>query len=222
MSKMGISTLRSYRGAQVFEAVGLDRAVVDEYFTGTASRVGGHRAGRDRRRSERAPRGRAILTRRSRGAAAERAASIGTARTASGISGPRKRSARFSRPRGRTTAAAIKEYARLINDQTRKQMHAARPVPVPEGANPCPLEEVEPASEIVKRFVTGAMSFGSISREAHETMAIAMNRLGAHEQQRRGRRGPGALQAAAERRQPLQRHQAGGQRPLRRHRRVPA
>ena len=84
-----------------------------------------------------------------------------------------------------------------------------------------PLDEVEPAAEIVKRFVTGAMSFGSISREAHETLAIAMNRLGGMSNSGEGGEDPARYRPAAQRRQPLQRHQAGGQRPVRRHRRVP-
>ena len=72
----------------------------------------------------------------------------------------------------------FQEYTDLIDEQNRAALHAARPDRVQEAAKPVPIEEVEPASEIVKRFATGAMSFGSISKEAHETLAIAMNRIG--------------------------------------------
>jgi glutamate synthase domain-containing protein 2/glutamate synthase domain-containing protein 3/glutamate synthase domain-containing protein 1 len=176
MSKMGISTLRSYRSAQVFEAVGIDQAVVDRFFTGTASRVGGI--------------GLAEI-------AVEANARFAEAYSHSELSGdflPAGGQYRFRRDGERhlwspeaianlqqaTRAGDVKlyrEYARLINDQAEKQFTLRGMFKFKPGT-PVPLEEVEPVGGIMKRFVTGAMSFGSISREAHEAMAIAMNRVG--------------------------------------------
>ncbi len=177
-SKMGISTLQSYRGAQVFEAVGLNRSVIDAYFSGTASRIEGvglevlaHEAllkhavrlpaadrlgdRTDRRRQLPVPRGRRISPAESghhQQAAARRA---------------REQSVHLPgvhRPAGRPEPPSVHPARTASARSTR--------------AKPLPLDEVEPAKEIVKRFTTGAMSFGSISKEAHETLAIAMNRLG--------------------------------------------
>jgi len=175
MSKMGISTLSSYQGAQIFEAVGIDQVVIDEYFTGTASRIRG-----------------VGLREIAEDARARHAAAFGGKRPARLGEGGHyhyrttgehhlwspesvaalQKSARLN------DAKTYAEYARLINDQ-RERPSTLRGMwdLVPAGA-PVPLEEVEPAKEIVKRFATGAMSFGSISREAHETLAIAMNRIG--------------------------------------------
>jgi glutamate synthase domain-containing protein 2/glutamate synthase domain-containing protein 1/glutamate synthase domain-containing protein 3 len=176
MSKMGISTLRSYRSAQVFEAVGLDREFVARYFEGTASRVGGvgleviaaeavarHREahGRPGEAPDLLPSGGHYRYRRDGERHLWSPESIAALQQAT-RSGDRRK---------------YKEYAALINDQAEKQ-YTLRGLFRFKPATPVPLEEVEPASEIVKRFVTGAMSFGSISREAHEAMAIAMNRLG--------------------------------------------
>jgi glutamate synthase (NADPH/NADH) large chain len=172
MSKMGISTLRSYRSAQVFEAVGLRRDLVDRYFTGTATRVEGigleaiAREANARYAAFRAaapvlPSGGQYKFRRDGERHLWTPDSISLLQQAT-----------------RTGDRALyRRYAELINDQSRQQS-TLRGLFRFKPATPVPLEEVEPAAEIVKRFVTGAMSFGSISREAHETLAIAMNRLG--------------------------------------------
>ena len=176
MSKMGISTLRSYRSAQVFEAVGIDQTVVDHFFTGTASRVGGIGL------SEIAAEAKARYL-----DAFSDQESFRTFLPAGGqyrfrMDGERhlwspEAIASLQRAVRTGDIGLYKEYARLINDQAEKQftlrgMFTFRP------GTPVPLDEVEPVEAITKRFVTGAMSFGSISREAHESMAIAMNRLG--------------------------------------------
>ena len=110
----------------------------------------------------------------------------------------------------------------LVDDQSRKLGDAARPARASSRTQPpIPLDEVEPVESIVKRFATGAMSYGSISQEAHETLAIAMNRIGGEVEHRRRRRGSGALPAGRERRLAPQRDQAGRLGALRRHQRVP-
>ena len=179
MSKMGISTLQSYRGAQIFEAVGLNQAFVDQYFTWTPSKIGG--IGLDALEEEAVHRHR-------------------TAFSADNISGQReldmggfyqwRRDGEFHQWNPDVIAKlqyatrandkeAYREFARLANDQTRNMATLRGLLEFKKVEHPLPLEEVEPTSEIVKRFATGAISLGSISREAHETMAIAMNRLGA-------------------------------------------
>jgi glutamate synthase (NADPH) large chain len=181
MSKMGISTYQSYCGAQIFDAVGLKSDFVNEYFTGTATRIEG--VGLDQIAEE--------CVRRHRDA-------FGDApiyRNALDIGGEYQ-----FRVRGEDhvwTAATVtalqhavrgnvpeqyKAYAKVSNEQSERlltirglfRIKAAEE----DGRKPVPLEEVEPAKNIVRRFATGAMSFGSISREAHTTLAIAMNRIG--------------------------------------------
>ncbi len=176
-SKMGISTLKSYCGAQIFEALGLGKEVIDNYFSGTASRVGGV--------DIEAIQKEAILCHR-RGF-------------------PERETSELSLPVGGwyqyrkdgeyhmwdpdtiialQQAVRLKDYNEfkrftgLIDDQ-RGHLTTLRGLLRFKKFRPVPLEEVEPVSEIVKRFATGAMSFGSISKEAHEAIAIAMNRLGA-------------------------------------------
>ncbi|MGH9089535.1 MAG: glutamate synthase central domain-containing protein, partial [Acidimicrobiales bacterium] len=181
MSKMGISTVASYTGAQVFEAVGLDRQVVDEYFTGTASRIGG--VGLDVLAAEVASRHRlAHLDRPTERAHRELEVGGEYQWRREGelhLFGPRTvfklqhatRSKRYE---------IFKEYTQAVDDQSTRLATLRgllRLTPAPGG--PVPIDEVEPASDIVKRFSTGAMSYGSISAEAHQTLAIAMNRLGA-------------------------------------------
>ncbi|HUO73539.1 MAG TPA: glutamate synthase large subunit [Solirubrobacteraceae bacterium] len=179
ISKMGISTIQSYCGAQIFEAVGLERALIDKHFTGTASRIGGigtpvlakealerhfrayPRSGRDL-----LPVGGVLQWRR------DGEVHIWNPDTIAKL----QHSVRGQNGDSRETYA---EFARLANeDATRKAalrgLMRLRTLP-----EPIPLEQVEPASEIVKRFTTGAMSLGALSREAHETLAIAMNRMGA-------------------------------------------
>ncbi len=177
MSKMGISTLRSYRGAEVFEAVGLNHALLDAYFPGTASRVEGIGL-------------REIAEECRMRAAAARAVSGGGAAALPGGGVYRYRQdgerhlwtpftlSTLQRATRENDAALFKQYSQRIDEQSEK-IFTLRGLFRFQSAAPVPLEEVEPVESICRRFVTGAMSFGSISREAHETIAIAMNRLGA-------------------------------------------
>ena len=179
MSKMGISTVQSYRGAQIFEAVGLEQDLVDEYFTWTPSRVGG--IGLDTIERESVQR---------------HAAAYGTVEVPANQ--PLPLGGFYQWRRGgehhqwnpdtigilqhaaRTNDWNVySKFARLVNDQSRRIATLRGLLEFAVERAPVPIEEVEPASEIVKRFATGAASLGSISREAHETMAIAMNRIGA-------------------------------------------
>ncbi|KPJ74533.1 MAG: glutamate synthase, partial [Planctomycetes bacterium DG_20] len=176
-SRMGISTIRSYRGAQVFEAVGLSRRLVDTYFTGTASRIEG--IGLDEIAAEvRARHGRAFP----RGAARSGLLDAGGDYhvRAGGTNHLWSPQAIYRLQHATRTGdyAVYKEYAALINDQSRARVTLRSLLAFKKGT-PVPLDEVEPVEAIVKRFCSAAMSFGSISKEAHETIAIAMNRLGA-------------------------------------------
>ncbi len=176
MSKMGISTVQSYRGAQIFEAVGLDKALVDRHFGGTPSRLGGVGL---------AELDREVRERHARGFEADDLALPVTG----GIYQWRRRGERhFWNPatvaklQAATRANSVelfREYERLADEEGRTPGLLRGLLDVKVDAVPVPLDEVEPARELVKRFVSGAMSFGSISAEAHETLAIAMNRLGA-------------------------------------------
>ena len=181
MSKMGISTVASYTGAQVFEAVGLAQDLVDEFFTGTTSKLGG--IGLDVIAEEVArPHRFASLPRPSE--AAHRDLWVGGE-----YQWRREGEYHLFNPETvyklqhstRTGRYEVfKEYTSLVDDQA-KNLATLRGLfeLKTEGRTPIPIEEVEPVSEIVKRFSTGAMSYGSISEEAHTTLAIAMNRLGA-------------------------------------------
>ncbi|MFF4184146.1 glutamate synthase large subunit [Streptomyces sp. NPDC001691] len=180
MSKMGISTVASYRGAQVFEAVGLDEAFVQKYFIGTATKIGG--AGLDVIAKEVA----------ARHAKAYPASGVPSAHRALEIGGEyqwrREGEPHLFDPETvfrlqhatRTKRYDIfKKYTDRVNEQSERLMTLRGLFGFKAGDRPSiPLDEVEPVSEIVKRFSTGAMSYGSISREAHETLAIAMNQLG--------------------------------------------
>jgi glutamate synthase domain-containing protein 2/glutamate synthase domain-containing protein 1/glutamate synthase domain-containing protein 3 len=176
-SKMGISTLQSYRGAQVFEAVGLSKRVVDRYFTGTASRIEG--VGLDvlaeeaRRKHAFAflPAGESDLNLEPGGNYQYRV------RGEHHLVNPLTIS-KLQHAVRQDNHATYKEYAELINHQSRQLCTLRGLMEFRKAPRPAPLEEVEPAAEIVKRFATGAMSFGSISKEAHETLARAMNRIG--------------------------------------------
>jgi len=177
MSKMGISTLRSYRAAQLFEAVGLDRSVVDAYFKGTTSRIGG--ADLEVIARETLTHHAKAFGRRMTGALAMDFGGEYHLR----LDGERhlwneKTIARLQHAVRADDPEEYVQYARLINDQSR-DLCTLRGLLEFAPAEPVPLDEVEPASEIVKRFCTGAMSHGSISKEVHETLAIGMNRLGA-------------------------------------------
>ncbi len=176
-SKMGISTLQSYRGAQVFEAVGLNTALVEAYFSGTASRIEG--VGLD------------VLAREALLKHAYAFQPLNDSETDLVVGGhyqyreggeyhsvnpltisKLQQSVRQNNP------ATFQEYTDLLDEQNRHLCTLRGLLKLKDSDKPVPLEEVEPAKEIVKRFTTGAMSFGSISKEAHETLAIAMNRLG--------------------------------------------
>jgi glutamate synthase domain-containing protein 2/glutamate synthase domain-containing protein 1/glutamate synthase domain-containing protein 3 len=213
ISKMGISTIQSYRSAQIFEAVGLSRELIDRHFTGTASRIGGvglaelaeealerHARGwagseslhgllpvggvyawrRDGERHIWNPETIALVQHAVRAA---EDAQVGAA-----LAGDERA---HESVRESPAYAKYREYARAVNEDAARRATlrgllqlriGTPPAPGARGSNGAreavPLEEVEPAKEIVRRFCTGAMSLGSISREAHETLAIAMNRLG--------------------------------------------
>ncbi|HYG54417.1 MAG TPA: glutamate synthase-related protein, partial [Burkholderiales bacterium] len=177
MSKMGISTYMSYTGSQQFEAVGLAKSLVDKYFTGTASNVGGidlfqvaeealrlHRAAFD----EDDPVLKGMLD--AGGEYAWRVRGEEHMWTPDAI-------AKLQHATRKESYSTYKEYAQLINDQSARHMTFRGLFEFRPG-KPIPLEEVEPAAEIVKRFSTGAMSLGSISTEAHTSLAVAMNRIG--------------------------------------------
>ncbi len=181
MSKMGISTVASYRGAQVFECIGLAKEVIDDYFTGTTSRLGG--VGLD------------VI-------AKEVEARHRTAYPVSGVGNAHRKLATGGEYQWRregephlfdpetvfrlqhSTRARrydeFRQYTARVDGQSKRLMTLRGLFEFDtSGRTPIPVEEVEPISAIVKRFSTGAMSYGSISKEAHETLAIAMNRLGA-------------------------------------------
>ncbi len=183
MSKMGVSTVASYTGAQIFEAIGLSQDLVDEYFTGTVSRLGGigleeiaaevaarHAAAHPTRPEERVHRslelGGEYQWRREGEHHLFNPETVFKLQHAT-------RSARYD---------IFKQYTKLVDDQSRRLATLRGLFELRTGGAgdrpPVPIEEVEPVSEIVKRFSTGAMSYGSISAEAHETLAIAMNRIG--------------------------------------------
>jgi glutamate synthase domain-containing protein 2/glutamate synthase domain-containing protein 1/glutamate synthase domain-containing protein 3 len=176
MSKMGISTLRSYCGAQLFEAIGLNREVVDAYFSGTSSRIRG--IGLEEIANE-------SLQRHRSGFQARPPAAMDLdfgGEYHFRHSGERHlwnptTVAKLQHAVQNNDPASYAVYAKSINDQARSLCTLRGLFEFAKG-NPIPIEEVEPASEIVKRFCTGAMSHGSISKEAHECLAIAMNRLG--------------------------------------------
>jgi glutamate synthase (NADPH/NADH) large chain len=181
MSKMGISTVASYTGAQIFEAVGLERALVDEYFTGTASRIEG--IDLDVIAAEVAAR-HAI-------AFPDRPEELAHRELPVGGEYQWRREGEFHlfnpdtvfklQHSTRTGRYEIfKQYSNLVDDQAKRLATLRGLFELKVGEREAvPLDEVEPVSQIVKRFSTGAMSYGSISKEAHENLAIAMNRLGA-------------------------------------------
>jgi glutamate synthase (NADPH) large chain len=175
ISKMGISTLFSYCGAQIFEAVGLNKEVIDRYFTGTASRVGG--VGLEEI-------GREVLERHRR---AFGGVEDGPEELEIGGEYQLRMQGQYHQwnqksipPLQRAVKTGsfetFKEFTRHFDEQSARYATLRGLLDFEE--TPIPLEEVEPAAEIVKRFTTGAMSLGSLSKEAHETLAIAMNRIG--------------------------------------------
>jgi glutamate synthase (NADPH/NADH) large chain len=178
MSKMGISTYMSYTGAQIFEAVGLSRPLVDKYFSGTTSNVEG-----------------IDVFAVAEEAIRVHAGAFGGDPTLAGMLDAggeyafRVRGeehmwtpdaiAKLQHSTRNKSYATYKEYAQIINDQSRRHMTFRGLFRFRfEQRTPVPVEEVEPAAQIVRRFATGAMSLGSISTEAHTTLAVAMNRIG--------------------------------------------
>ncbi len=177
MSKMGISTYQSYCGSQIFEAIGLNKEFVAQYFTGTATQIEGiglKEVAEEAMRIHIAAYGNDPVLANMLEAGGEYAFRIrGEDHTWTPDSIAKLQHATRS-----NNFNTYKEYARLINDQTRRQMTLRGLFELKPAGKAIPLEEVEPAKEIVKRFSTGAMSLGSISTEAHTTLAIAMNRIG--------------------------------------------
>ena len=173
MSKMGISTLQSYCGAQLWEAVGLDAAVVKQHFTGTPSRVGG--IGLEMIADETLRRHRAAFT------------ETATRLDAGGeyqfrIQGEHHNwnpltISKLQHATRSDNYSTFKEFTQLANDETRRQSTLRGLLEFVE-REPIPIDDVEAASAITRRFCTGAMSFGSLSAEAHQTLAIAMNSIG--------------------------------------------
>jgi len=176
-SKMGISTLQSYRGAQVFEAIGLNKSLVEKYFTGTPSRI----EGVDMR----------VLAREAQMKHALAFQPVTDHDTELPVGGNYQYRVRgeyhllnpqtiskLQHAVRQQNPQTFQEYTDLIDNQSRQLCTLRGLLEFKKSARPVPIEDVEPASDIVKRFATGAMSFGSISKEAHETLAIAMNRIG--------------------------------------------
>jgi glutamate synthase (NADPH/NADH) large chain len=176
MSKMGISTLRSYAGAQLFEAIGLDREVVDTCFTGTSSRIRGvglegiARETLSRHQAAFGPRLPEVMDLDFGGEYHFRQAGERHLWNPTTVS-------KLQHAVQNNDVASYAAYAKAVNDQSKALCTLRGLFEFVPGAS-VPLEQVEPAVEIVKRFCTGAMSHGSISKEAHECLAIAMNRLG--------------------------------------------
>jgi glutamate synthase (NADPH) large chain len=189
-SKMGISTVQSYCGAQLFQAVGIDDGLIDRYFTGTASsRLGGLDAlklgeevlRRHSRAIHREPGERALdpggdIHYRIQGESHEWSPEVITS---------------LQKATRENDAASFKEFSDLANRVGRGPAHLRGLLELSPAKDPVPLREVEPAREIVKRFTTGAMSLGAISKEAHETLAVAMNRMGARSNTGEGGEDPG-------------------------------
>jgi glutamate synthase (NADPH/NADH) large chain len=177
MSKMGISTYQSYCGAQIFEAVGLSSAFIKQYFTGTASNVEGigiFEIAEETMRLHTKAFGDDPVLRTQLDAGGEYAYRVRGEEhmwTPDAI-------AKLQHSTRKNSYDTYKEYAKIINDQTKRHMTLRGLFEFKPIGPAVPLDEVESAKDIVKRFATGAMSLGSISTEAHATLAIAMNRIG--------------------------------------------
>ncbi|WP_133513182.1 glutamate synthase large subunit [Candidatus Thiosymbion oneisti] len=177
MSKMGISTYQSYCGAQIFDAVGLATPFVDAYFTGTHTQVEGvglDQIAQEAVRWHQAGYGGAHIYRRHLDVGGDYAFRL---RGEDHVWTPQT-IAKLQHATRANQAETYEEYARLVNEQSERLMTFRGLMDFKWADRPLALEEVESATEIVKRFATGAMSFGSISYEAHSTLARAMNRLG--------------------------------------------
>lgn len=177
MNKIGISTLNSYRGSQLFECIGINTKVVNEYFPNTVSRI----QGIGLREIEKE------ISKRHQNAYKEQTIAADLELEIGGEYRWRRNGerhmfnpltiAKLQESVRDNKYSSYKEYSELINDQT-KELMTIRGLFEFDNFDPIPLDEVEPWTEIVKRFKTGAMSYGSISKEAHENLAIAMNRIG--------------------------------------------
>jgi glutamate synthase domain-containing protein 2/glutamate synthase domain-containing protein 1/glutamate synthase domain-containing protein 3 len=178
-SKMGISTIQSYCGAQIFEAVGLEPELIEQHFTGTASRIGGvgldvlsteamerHFRAYPRTPRDLLPVGGVLQWRRDGELHVWNPDTIAKLQHA-------------VRGQNGDSRQTYEEFAKLTNEEAARQGLLRGLMKLRPAGDPVPLEEVDSAASIVKRFTTGAMSLGALSREAHETLAIAMNRLGA-------------------------------------------
>src|SRR5271167_3435680 len=176
-AKMGISTLQSYQGAQVFEAIGLNKQLVDSYFAGTASRLEGV--------------GLEVLAREAQLKHEHAFRPLTESKTELTVGGTYHQRvngeyhllnpltiSKLQQAVRQDSFQTFQEYTDLIDNQSSNLATLRSLMKLKKSAKPVPIEEVEPAKEIVKRFTTGAMSFGSISKEAHETLAVAMNRIG--------------------------------------------
>jgi len=176
-SKMGISTLQSYQGAQIFEAIGLDRSLVERYFTGTASRIEGVNM--------------EVLAREALMKHQYAIRPAGDSDTTLRVGGEYQYRVRGEKHQinpltvsklqqavRQSKFETYQEFAKIVNQQNRDLQMLRGMLEFKPAGPAIPLDDVEPAAQIVKRFATGAMSFGSISKEAHETLAIAMNRIG--------------------------------------------
>jgi glutamate synthase domain-containing protein 2/glutamate synthase domain-containing protein 1/glutamate synthase domain-containing protein 3 len=220
ISKMGISTIQSYRGAQIFEAVGLEQGLIDRHFTGTASRIGGiglevlatealerHARAYPPTHEELLPVGGVYAWRRDGEhhmwnpetiALVQHAVRAANGDVGAALKGDAEAHAAV---RGSAAFEKYREYARMVNEDAARRATLRGLLQIgtgqEDGREAIPLEEVEPASEIVKRFCTGAMSLGSISREAHENLAIAMNRLGGRSNTGEGGEDPSRFQPDA-------------------------
>jgi glutamate synthase (ferredoxin) len=177
MSKMGVSTLQGYCGAQLFEAVGLEKGCVDAHFARTVSRIGGVGieviAEEVRRRHLRAFPGRRMAD-----DGLDHGGEYQWRRDGEHHLFNPETVHKLQHATRSGQYAIFKEYSRLVDDQNRRLATLRGLLELKHAAAPIPIEEVEPVEAIVRRFATGAMSYGSISQEAHETLAIAMNRLG--------------------------------------------
>src|SRR6202051_827145 len=176
-AKMGISTLQSYQGAQVFEAIGLNKDLIDSYFTGTASRLEGI--------------GLEVVAREAQLKHEDAFRALTESETEIAVGGTYHQRvngeyhllnpdtiSKLQQSVRQGSFKTFQEYTDLIDQQSSNMATLRSLMKFKTSAKPVPIEEVEPAKEIVKRFNTGAMSFGSISKEAHDTLAIAMNRIG--------------------------------------------
>lgn len=177
MSKMGISTIQSYRGAQIFEAVGLNQKLIDKYFTWTASRIEG--AGIEEVATE--------VLKRHNHAFPDRQTNGQTLDAGGQYQWRKEGEYHLFNPETvhklqvacRTNNFKVfQEYSKAVNEQSEHYCTLRGLLELKPAAKPVPIEEVEPVEAIVKRFKTGAMSYGSISKEAHESLAVAMNRIG--------------------------------------------